>query len=403
MARVCILGIGPLEFEGPSIYSGSANRVWQLARPLLERGHDLTLVCMRSTAAKEPLSTPAPQYISERLTYYSLDETTQFNDDALLQSIVDDSKPDVLIGANIYPSARVSVLKRSVPLFADLNGYTMGEAQAKARRENEDGYLVHFYNIVCQALSNADAFSVCSGPYREGILGELLVLGREFDPDAVFVIEEAKEPPEKSVEDILEFRSRIAEPDDFLVLWSGGYNTWADVRTLFGALEFAMRQNPRIRYISTGGEIAGHDEKTYPELLRLVDSSESRARFTFLGWVPMNDAQLAFRAADVGINADLDCFETMLGARNRITEMLATGLPPITTRGAEIARIVEREDMGWVTPMGDVQALADSILEAAGNKEEIARKSQRGRAYAASHYTYDAAARPLIKWVEQVT
>ena len=399
MGRVLVLGIGPLEFEGPTLYSGSANRVWQLARPLLDAGHQLSLVCMRPTGLEHPVGPVQKQTVHEGLTYYSLDEVTQFNDDDTLQSLADDERPDVIVAANVYPGARASVLKRSVPLFVDMNGYTMGEAQAKAIREDEDGYVVHFYHIVEKALSNGEAFSACSERYREGLIGELTVMGRDFDPGHVYVIPEAKEPPAQDPDAVLAFRREVASDDEFVVLWSGGYNTWADVDTLFESLEYAMRENPRIRYVSTGGAIQGHDEKTYPSLLARVETSPYRDRFTFLGWIPMDRARLAYHAADVGINADLDCFETRLGARNRITEMLATGLVPVTTLGTEITEIVQHEKLGLVTPIADVEALAGSILHAANHPSELQAISSRGRAYAEEHFTYDAAARPLVEWV----
>lgn len=403
MARVTVLGIGPLEFEGPNLYTGSANRVWQLAKPLFDCGHKLTLVCMRATGSGAETPTCEKQRIHERITYIPLDEVGQFDDDEVLQKVVDSTWPDVIVAANVYPAARAAVLKRKIPLWVDLNGYTMGEAQCKAYREQEDGYVVHFYDILRQALSRGDAYSVCSNRYREGAIGELTMLGRDVPPEDVYVIHEAKEPPVQDQERIREFRRKVAADDEFVVLWSGGYNTWADVVTMFEALEFAMRENLKIRFLSTGGAIPGHDEKTYPAFLERIEASPYKERFTLLGWIAMADAQIAFHAADAGINVDRDCYETLLGARNRITEMLATGLVPVTTLGSEITEIVEREGLGWVTPTGDAEALGKAILEAAADPEERTRRSQKAKAFAQEHYTYEACARELVFWVQQMT
>lgn len=401
MARLVVLGIGPLEFEGPKLFTGSANRVWQLARPLLDAGHQLTIICMRATGTGV-YQGPERRTIHDRLTYVSLDEVTQYARDEVLQRFVDDARPQAIIAANVYPGARASALKRTVPLFVDMNGYTMGEAQAKANRENENGYLVHFYHIVCQALANAEAFAACSNRYREGLIGELTILGRPFDPNQVYTIEEAKEPIQADPQKVRAFRREFARDEEFLVLWSGGYNTWADIPTVFAALEYAMERNLKIRYVSTGGELKGHDEITYLTLLEKIAASPFRRRFTCLGWIDMEPARLAFYAAQVGINVDLDCYETRLGARNRITEMLAAGLVPITTRGAEITEIVERERLGFVTPIGDPAALGEAILYAAAHPDELRETAERAKAFARERYSYQTSAQPLLDWVARV-
>ena len=43
------------------------------------------------------------------------------------------------------------------------------------------------------------------------------------------------------------------------MLWSGGYNLWTDVDTLFRGLEAAMARNPKVHFLSTGGAIDGTD------------------------------------------------------------------------------------------------------------------------------------------------
>ncbi len=78
-------------------------------------------------------------------------------------------------------------------------------------------------------------------------------------------------------------RSHAGEP--FQVLWSGSYNTWSDVRTLVNGLERAMERDPRVRFVSTGGEIPGHDESTYGELVERVARSRFADRFDLRGWL----------------------------------------------------------------------------------------------------------------------
>ncbi len=72
--------------------------------------------------------------------------------------------------------------------------------------------------------------------------------------------------PYKHLKTVL--RGRLASEGDFVVLWSGGYNTWTDVDTLFAGLIKAMKEEPRLRFVSIGGAIPGRDEQTLYHLPR---------------------------------------------------------------------------------------------------------------------------------------
>ena len=50
------------------------------------------------------------------------------------------------------------------------------------------------------------------------------------------------------------------DADAFVLLWSGSFNTWCDVDTLFTGIERAMERLPSLVFLSTGGEVRGHDE-----------------------------------------------------------------------------------------------------------------------------------------------
>ena len=61
-------------------------------------------------------------------------------------------------------------------------------------------------------------------------------------------------------------------PDDaFVIFYSGGYNTWTDVETLFAALDQLMADYPQMYFVSTGGKIEGHDDLTYSRFINGLD------------------------------------------------------------------------------------------------------------------------------------
>ncbi|MGC9328826.1 MAG: hypothetical protein ACP5I1_14415, partial [Candidatus Hinthialibacter sp.] len=49
MKKIMILGIGPLLTESTRKFHGGGNRAWHFAKPLLDDGYEVTLICMRIT------------------------------------------------------------------------------------------------------------------------------------------------------------------------------------------------------------------------------------------------------------------------------------------------------------------------------------------------------------------
>ena len=283
MRRIMIFGIGPIAIENSQKFHAGGNRAWHLAKPLLDEGFEIILICMRVTN-KDSQNIPLEECSKNgNLTYYSVDEIACFANDEYLVKKINQHKPDAIIGACDYPAARATAVAGKLPVWADIHGYPMGEAQAKAYHYNEQGYIHHFWNIHREVLRKADRFSVTSERQRMALIGELGVMGRmngyTFEEQLVTQIPIAWDPSTPYL-----FNSRLKE-DPFIVFFSGGYNLWCDVETLFQGLEIAMRKNPLIRFLSTGGAIEGHDDKTYPKFQQLISNSLHKDRYDLKGWV----------------------------------------------------------------------------------------------------------------------
>ena len=395
MNRIMVLGIGPLSIEDSTTFHAGGNRAWHLTKALLDEGFEVVLVCMGITGGDAQTGL---ERVKEdgRLTYILCDELQCFARDEYLQEKINAYQPCALVGACDYPAARACAVAGALPVWADIHGYPMGEAQAKAYHENEPGFLHHFWNIHRQALLRADRFSVTSERQRMATLGELGAMGRlnpgVFCEDLVCEIPIAWDP-----------RTPYAPPqrqrnEPLTVFSCGGYNHWCDEATLFAGLERAMQRDERIRFLSTGGAIAGHDERTYPRFLQRVEASPYRERFDLRGWVPKAELAQCYAQAHVGITVDLPCVESLIGARNRITEWMARGLPVIATRMPEISEVLHHNDAALTTPTGDAEALADAIVEAAEQPERMQEKAQRARQLFEARYTYQPSTKALSAW-----
>ncbi|GFP31777.1 hypothetical protein HKBW3S42_00084 [Candidatus Hakubella thermalkaliphila] len=401
MTKVLILGNNPLPFEKTNYLSALGLRTWQLTKPLLDDGHEVCLVCLRVPQAfavqeLEPLIKKERPFL-----YYSLDFTT-FTDPQIIHHIVEEFDPDCLVATNLLPCYQAARLKDKKPFWADLHGHAMAEAQAKAAVDKDDQFLYNYWNQERHVIDKGDVFSCVSTPQLYAVIGELGARGRlnqyTNGYNFVHVIFEAI-PETPLAYNRAALRGTEVARDDFVVLWSGGYNTWADVDTLFRALEGAMKTNPKIKFLSTGGEIKGQDEVTYFHFLDLIRNSSCSANFIMKGWLPIEEARSYYLEADVGINIDQDIYEVRLGSKMRVMEWLWAGLPILSTRVCESIQILEREGVCFTFRPGDAAGLQDQIIWMANHREKVRQQGESGREFACHNLSYARTTEPLRAWV----
>ncbi len=406
MSRLLVLGVGPLPFEQRKRAYGSSLRTWHFIRPLLKAGHTVHLIAMQLPDPHHEENLPQIMEIPTGIpdfTYYSVNELYVFMDLPYLQMHCDAFQPEAVIGINTHASGQACRLNTNAPIWADLNGWVMAEAQAKAHRYQDDHFLEHFWKQEEPVLKRADRISVVSTPQKFACIGELAAVGRltreSFGYDFLTVIPNSVNHEEPVIGPPVLSRQGVSN-SDFVVLWSGGYNTWTDIPTLFEGLTLAMEKNPRIRFVSTGGAISGHDDKTYPDFLNRIQSSPYKDRFTMLGWVDGSDIPPIYTESHLGLNVDGDNYETLFGARNRLNAMMSLSLPVLSTPGTEVMEELTRNQLALTFQRGSAKDLADKILWAADHPSEIKQMGFKGKEYIKEHWADTVTTRELQKWAE---
>lgn len=402
--RLLVLGFSPLPFEKERRLGALCFRTWHVAQALLAAGHEVTLVGVRTAGAYERETTRprALRFRGNHFTYYSL-EHAAFDEAKMLQRIADRVQPQAIVTVHAYPTWIASRLDSDAPLWADLNGYVMTEAQARAALAKDDSFLSEAWKWERAALARADAFSVVSARQKFALIGELAAAGRlkgaNYGEDFVHYIPNAIEPAPYSHTRRVARGSLVGERD-FVVLWAGGYNTWTDVDTLFAGLAAAMRQEPRLKFLSLGGAMPGRDETTFYRFRRLIEESDLADRFVFTNWVPNEDVPNYYFESDVGINIDRFSYEMLIGCRYRILDMLRAGLPVITTLGTEISHIVEQERLGATFAPGDADGLRNALLSLARDEPRRRRSADRARDYLLKYRLVQDVMKPLQRWAD---
>ncbi len=409
MKKVLLLGLCPLPTENDTCTLAPGKRTWQFARSLLEDGHRVCMVCSRHLASYKNAQLKDIQAEDHgNLIYYSTTQSV-FESGTWLQTIHDRFEPDCIVGATVYPSYIATRLNTDKPVWADLFGHIMAEAQTKSFVFKDNYYLSKLWKMERTILDRADIFSVVSTPQSYATIGELGTRGRlnSSTTGYFFVriipcsindsIVNAPANPHPVSEPIL--RNIQVRDDDFVILWSGGYNTWTDVNTLFNALERIFSINQKIKFVSTGGQIESHDELTYQHFLNMINHSPYRDHFIMNGWVPFNEVPRYWQEADVGINIDLFSYEAILGSRNRILDWMQAGLPVVTTELCELSQIIRENKLGFTFKPENIESLTACILHLVQQPELLRETAERAKQYVFDCLTISRTTEPLREWV----
>ncbi len=411
MTRILILGAAPLPFEPQKRQYAANLRTWHFARPLLDDGHRVRLIAGRLPKTYTEDAEPVTFIRRDALEYFSLSEEL-FEDRGYVQTLADEFDPEAILGVNTYPSSRAVRVDTERPIWCDLNGWIMAEAQTKCRVYDDDRYLSHFWSMERAVLDRADVISTVSEAQAHATLGELASRGRlgrrNFGYRFVYPVPNAVSEVEyRHDKTVLRGVSPPGDPGrviagdgDFVVLWAGGYNTWTDVDLLYDALTAAMAEVPDLRFVSTGGAIDGHDEITFDSFRRHAEDSRFAERFHFAGWVPTEDVPSYYFESDLGINVDSYNYETVFGARNRLNDMMKVGLPVLTTTGTEISHIVAEHELG-LTCDTDAGAFAERLVWAARHRDRLKAMAEAARDFVVREFSYERTTEPVRAWAAE--
>ena len=399
MSKVLVIGHAPLPWEDLTRSYGPGTRTWQFAKPLIADGHDVTVLASRIPFVYPDEEKEVVRSEENGCVIYRIEQDS-FEVGGFTDRLMQELDPDCVVGATAYPSYVAVTYAGERPTWVDVFGSFLSEAQAKAAVYDDNTFLEHFVRIISQLVNLGDMFSTVSERQKYELIGQLGVAGRlaaeTFGYDFVCHIpcgvQELSFPPASDP-------TGGGGADAFVVLWSGGFNTWTDVATLFAGLEMAMAASRRVHFVSTGGDIKGHDEKTYAEFERMVAGSAYRDRFHLKGWVRRSEALSCYGAASVGINIDADHYEVTFGSRNRILEWALAGLPAISTDLCELTGELSREGLLFPIPVGDPRALADRVLELEGDPEKLSQAGERLKDFVLETYSFEATTGCLRDWV----
>lgn len=403
--KILCVGAGPLPSENEGVVNAGGLRTAQFLAEIQWR-YDMSLFVVENKEYNG-IKTKKEETKGKKIFRHVAISKSSSNLKKSLRKEIKRFSPDIIIGMNTFPSfLTATCIPKSIPFWADINGWGMSEMQAQAASMGSNAFLSRGQEMETTILKRADRISVVSTPQKYATYGELALMGRLSKENLgypfVTVIENSclplREYEKKQTKKI--FRGKEFPKEAFVLLWIGGFNAWADEETLFYALEKAMSKNKNIHFVCTGKELKGIDETRFPHFQKLVEKSRFQKRFHLLGWLSSKELPFLFHECDAGINVDIACAETEFGARNRLNEFLRFKLPIITTQGAEISNILGEEKAALTCANGDVERLSQHVLALAASKAEQKHIKKRGEALRKGRFSATITQSSVQQWIQ---
>ena len=373
--RILVLGWSPLPFDEAQMNYAPGVRSWQLARSLAEDGHRVLLVTTSIPGTSEQTADSMSVRAGVEIKRLSWNRFQGVESD-VLRDIIDSLDPEAIVGATPVPARRAVEVAGDRPLWIDLFGDPMAEAQSKAGVESGE-HISAYRQLLGQLLDRGDRFSAVSDRQKWAVVGQLGLRGRLNSQTAGEALVSSIPCSSQSVDlsPAGSIEEGVVADDRFVVLWSGGYNTWCDVETLFEGLENAMQRDPRIHFVSTGGIIEGHDERTYPSLVRRVEDSLFKERYHLLGRRSKAEADAWVRRAQLGVITERSLYERDLGSSQRVMGWIAAGLPFVCTSASELGMLAMEDELGYCYEAGTPSSFADSLVAAVSDSVGLRARS----------------------------
>jgi glycosyltransferase involved in cell wall biosynthesis len=168
--------------------------------------------------------------------------------------------------------------------------------------------------------------------------------------------------------------------DHFVLLYAGNMGYPNDVESLIGAATTLESQGP-YHFVFLG---AGVKKR------RLETQIAERClnNVTILPPRPRSEQVEFLNACDVAIVALVPQMRGV-SVPSRTYNLLAAGKPilAIVDAGSEVARVIEEEQVGWIVPPNDPEALAATIVQIHGSRHALPDMGRRARAAALSKYS----------------
>lgn len=207
-------------------------------------------------------------------------------------------------------------------------------------------------------------------------------VGRYFDcpADKVDVIYNGVEPEKFQFEwsdaERAEWRSRLALPDEKIVMYVGRFVREKGIHVLLNAAGAILAEMPNTKFVIVGG---GHRAS----LERFVHWYGLEGKVLFTGFMANRSLHQLYRSADVAV------FPSLYEPFGIVAlEAMAAGAPVVTSDAGGLREVVLHDVTGTTTYAGSAESLAWGVLRVLRDAEHSDRLSTKARARLVSEFDW---------------
>jgi L-malate glycosyltransferase len=162
--------------------------------------------------------------------------------------------------------------------------------------------------------------------------------------------------------------------DDFTLLFIGRVAVIKDLPTMLRAVAIAVEKLPNLKLWVVGDGPVRNDLEAIASQLGI----SGNVRF----WGQQMDTARFYNAADAFIMSSVS-----EGVPMSLLQAMSVGLPAVLTDVGGMGEVIRLSQSGLLSPVGDAQAMADSIVEIATNTSLRAEFSRRARSIYEEFFT----------------
>ncbi|MBI2760600.1 MAG: glycosyltransferase [Chloroflexi bacterium] len=186
---------------------------------------------------------------------------------------------------------------------------------------------------------------------------------------------------------------------DKILLWNAGIVGWYDPVTAIRAVHALGREDVKLVFMGSKYPDPGFLEenptfKAAIETAAALDVTDKQVFFV-RGWLPYEEVKDYLRDSYLGLSTYFNNAETHYSHRTRFLDLFWAELPIVCTRGDVLSEMVEKDELGIVTPEGDLDAVVAALRRLLDDKEFYERCRANLHALK-SHMTWDDTLADLV-------
>ncbi|MBL4902443.1 MAG: glycosyltransferase family 4 protein [Desulfocapsa sp.] len=194
-----------------------------------------------------------------------------------------------------------------------------------------------------------------------------------------------------------EWRPEEVRSDDFMAVFTGAHGIANGLDSVLdAACVLRQRKNDSIKFVFIG------DGKLKQTLKKRAQREELR-NCLFLDPVPKQKLAKLLQGADAGlmILADIPAFYYGTSP-NKFFDYIAAGLPVVNNYPGWLAEIIEKNKCGVVVEPGNAEKFADILENLAANKNDLLTMGRNARMLAVKEFSRKKLARSFVDYLEEI-